>query len=251
MTRWLLRPSIKKLSLLRRHHGLTVRAQYQARRLGKVIVRLVRLESQLKSLPAESYAAVVDPEQMIKLRQVIGLLFLKYRSTAMIRQDELQAPIERASNYYRDGRRSIESFAASEIPLKFRFRNASQLQRLLEGFQFPETMHDSAGHKFSGEEVLLLGLYRLSTAKPLSDMEEVFGMMDRRAGQCFRLFIDFMIENWAYLLLDNMAFWVPSSWESFLFFVVFGFADKTLILQPTSCCFNVLSSYVSMAFSRF
>jgi hypothetical protein len=34
----------------------------------------------------------------------------------------------------------------------------------------------------------------------------LFGFCEKRASECFKLFLNFMITNWAYLLTDNMDF---------------------------------------------
>ena len=49
---------------------------------------------------------------------------------------------------------TIDSLTEADILQQFRFKNKDQLYRLLRGFQFPEVMVVSCGHKFSGEEVM-------------------------------------------------------------------------------------------------
>jgi hypothetical protein len=47
--------------------------------------------------------------------------------------------------------------------------------------------------------------------------ETNFGMYHQRVADCFRLFLRFMIQNWSYLLTDNLEFlkpWIPACAEA-------------------------------------
>ena len=72
-------------------------------------------------------------------------------------------------------------------------------------------MRSTSGHKFSGDEVLLVGLYRMHRPTCLADAcwKELFGMNYSRVSTCFRLFITHLCRNWQYLLTDNLDFWRP------------------------------------------
>jgi len=108
--------------------------------------------------------------------------------------------------------RSIDSFTDSEIVSYFRFRSKSQLHALCEGFQFPAAMYDSISrHKFSSEEVLLVGLYRMSHTNRYDDgaYREIFGFDFQRVSKCFKLFLLHLCNNWDYLIRDHMDFWIP------------------------------------------
>lgn len=85
-----------------------------------------------------------------------------------------------------------------------------QLHRLRRGFQFPDTATSIEGHKFSGDEVLLCGLYRLHFPNKFSDpgWQLLFGFDEKRASDCFTLFLGHLIANWLYLLMDHFDFWV-------------------------------------------
>jgi hypothetical protein len=64
-------------------------------------------------------------------------------------------PLPRIERKYR----TIDSFEETEVRQLFRFESKEQLRRLLQGFRFPEQMISSVGNKFTGEEVLLCGIF--------------------------------------------------------------------------------------------
>ena len=107
--------------------------------------------------------------------------------------------------------RTIESFNGEEIPSYFRFRGKGQLYQLLNGFEFPDFLYTKSRHKFSGEEVLLIGLYRLSHVGRLhcGSFVEIFGFAYHRVSKIFLVFLDFMVDNWRYIIRDNISFWLP------------------------------------------
>jgi nuclease HARBI1 len=92
----------------------------------------------------------------------------------------------------------------------FRFHNKEQLRRLLECFQFPDFLRSSNGLKFSKDEVLLCGLYRLHFPNRYYDIGwmTIFGFDYQTASRCFQCFFTWMIHNWSYLLVDHWDYWV-------------------------------------------
>ena len=128
----------------------------------------------------------------------------------------------------------------------FRFENKEQLNRLVTGFRFPTKMPGPQRHKFSGEEILLCGIYRLHSVNVLGDAGwvEVFGMVHSVASYACNLFFEFMWKWWSYLLFDHMSFWVariPAMAEAIRLkmaelgcyfepgtFNIFGFIDNTM-----------------------
>jgi hypothetical protein len=107
--------------------------------------------------------------------------------------------------------RMIDSFHDDEIPLYFRFRSKEQLHKLLQCFQFPEFMKSDDGHIFHREEVLLIGIYRLSHLSCTDDpvYSELFGHDGIRVSKIFKIFLNFMVDNWGYIILNNGPFWKP------------------------------------------
>ena len=142
--------------------------------------------------------------------------------------------------------RTINSFEDTEIRQLFRFENKEQLNRLVTGFRFPTKMPGPQRHKFSGEEILLCGIYRLHSVNVLGDAGwvEVFGMVQSVASYACNLFFEFMWKWWSYLLFDHMSFWVariPAMAEAIRLkmaelgcyfepgtFNIFGFIDNTM-----------------------
>jgi hypothetical protein len=106
--------------------------------------------------------------------------------------------------------RTIDSFEETEILQLFRFESKDQLHRLFNRFRFPnEIKHGSQGNKFSGEEVMLCGIFRLHSVNTLVDTswESIFGMLQSVASTACKLFFDCMWNWWSYLLFDHMNFW--------------------------------------------
>jgi hypothetical protein len=102
-----------------------------------------------------------------------------------------------------DFERETSSFSG-----KFRFRSGDQLRRLLLAFQFPEGEFSIKRSKFTSEEVLLISLTRLAYPLRWQDIEDKFGRYQSELSNAFYWFLDFMIEHWAYLLVNNREYWL-------------------------------------------
>jgi len=107
--------------------------------------------------------------------------------------------------------RTIDSFRDDQCHMYFRFETRDKLHRVFRAFQFPRWFRDKQKHKYSGEEVFLVGLYRMRNASSFGAAcwEYVFGMTYNQAGSAFQLFLHFMFNNWGYLLTNNVTFWIP------------------------------------------
>ena len=94
----------------------------------------------------------------------------------------------------------------------FRFQSVNQLKRLCRGFQIPEEIKVDRS-VFTGEEVVIISLLRLSYPSRWTDVINKLPRNKKRSrcecGRAFRWFLDFMISNWGYLVLNNMVFWLP------------------------------------------
>ena len=92
----------------------------------------------------------------------------------------------------------------------FRFQNIEQLERLKRGFEFPDGRIKIHSYRFEADEIIMISLFRL--AHP-SDWLSVGVHFPHRSiselGRAFYWFLDFLILNWGYLLLNNMEFWLP------------------------------------------
>lgn len=139
-------------------------------------------------------------------RAILGLLRRRHNIIAPPRELEEKLP------KIRKLRRTIDSFQDEEIPIYFRFRTKEQLHRLMEGFQIPDRIRiPVTGNIFHGEEFLLVGLYRLHRPTTLSDgsFKVLFGFGHTTVSMAFNAFLDYIINRWSYLLVDNMEFWLP------------------------------------------
>lgn len=105
---------------------------------------------------------------------------------------------------------TIDSLSDFQICEWFRFRNKDQLHRLYAGFRFPMRFKIN-GYVFSGEEILLCGLFRLHSVNTFGDSSwiSVFGWDQPQASHAFKLFLNYLACNWLYLINDHIKFWAP------------------------------------------
>ena len=107
--------------------------------------------------------------------------------------------------------RTIDSFDDTDIRQYFRFETKDQLHRLVTGFRFPEELRSGVGNKFSGEEILLCGIYRLHSVNSLGDAGWQASNLRYGTVRCnyaCTLFFEYMWKWWSYLLFDHVRFWV-------------------------------------------
>ena len=104
--------------------------------------------------------------------------------------------------------RTINSFSPTEIPDSFRFRSRHQLRQLLELLKIPQRIRLPHRHSCTGEELLLIGLYRLSSTKDLVDLENTFGRDYTWISRVFDMFVLWMEREHKWRLFDNLDFWV-------------------------------------------
>ena len=108
--------------------------------------------------------------------------------------------------------RTIDSFTEEEIPIYFEFRSKEQLHNLKLGFRIPDRIKiPETGNIFHGDEFLLVGLYLLHLPSTLSDscFKVLFGLGHTAVSMIFNAFVDYLVESWGYLLMNNMHFWLP------------------------------------------
>jgi len=98
-----------------------------------------------------------------------------------------------------------------ECSERFRFQSFDCLRRLLDGFGFPRGKISLKNHyTIYADELLMISLTRLAFPLRWSDLYERFPGRKRWFLQAaFYWFLDFMIYNWGYLLLNNMDYWKP------------------------------------------
>jgi hypothetical protein len=99
---------------------------------------------------------------------------------------------------------TFDNFADGGIPIYFRFRNKDQLQRLKEGFRIPDVVKTPSRHKFTGHEILIIGLYKLHQPTTLTDsfFKETMGLSPTSVSIGFHWFLN-------HLLTNNLAYWKP------------------------------------------
>ncbi len=97
-----------------------------------------------------------------------------------------------------------------ECSTRFRFQSFEDMNSLLVCFRFPHSIMLRNKSKCSREEMLLIALSRLHYPCRWSDLFIYFpGRSATFLCRAFYWFLDFLIYNWGYLLVNNMEFWKP------------------------------------------
>jgi len=189
-----LRPNKKQVSWRRRHLASTAHSRIMVRKIKKLILMICK------------GMEICQPDRLEELKHTIARLLIIHHQLSYC-PDDLRRPL----HWIRRWNRTIDSFRDEQCFLYFRFETKDKLHRAFTGFQFPEWFKDSCRHKYSGEEVFLVGLYRLRTASTLAAAcwESTFGLTFTQVSSIFLLFLKFLVENWGYLLTNNVEFWVP------------------------------------------
>jgi len=141
--------------------------------------------------------------------RVHTLLHLQVLNELCLPFDPHTFPLEKVG---RGRAATIDGWEEIHIPEDFRAHSREQLRRLFVGLQFPAKMVSASRNVFTGEEVFLFGLYRLVNPGKYTrrDIRDHFGYNDGAiCSRCFRLFLDHMVNNWGYLLTNNIDFWTP------------------------------------------
>ena len=149
-----------------------------------------------------------------KLKRVLKSAVLVF---AEILRVDRSADSENKNKQDRQNRRTIQSFESEleSFSEYFRFQSGDQLRQLLIGFQFPVGIVKIKGYKFTSEEIMLISLIRLSWPHRWSDVRKSFPDRSRNELQlAFYWFLDFMINNWGYLITNNREYWLPFLEES-------------------------------------
>lgn len=189
-----MRPCKKRVSWRRRHHASTALTRILARRLKNIILTLCK------------GMEICKTRHRSRLKKIIAMLLVDYDGLTCV-EPQLTAPLAKIERK----NRTIDSFRDDQCHMYFRFETRDKLHRVFRAFQFPRWFRDKQKHKYSGEEVFLVGLYRMRNASSFGAAcwEYVFGMTYNQAGSAFQLFLHFMFNNWGYLLTNNVTFWIP------------------------------------------
>lgn len=195
----ILKANSKKLDVKRRHNALTGLDRMQLFYMDINIVRMVGLFNHFKSAGLKVYIRRLIPliQQLFQSRNQICLI------DSHVMWAKRRKPVRKW--------RTIDSFSEDNILPYFRFKTKQQLHRLRVGFRIPDILRTDKREKFTGDEVLLVGLRRLAFPNRTFETfwETDFGLTHHQVSKCFGLFLIFMMRNWAYLLLDHMEFWKP------------------------------------------
>lgn len=106
-------------------------------------------------------------------------------------------------------RSTFEDFDPRILSSRFRFQTVEDLWRLVRQFRLPKTIK-ARGWKFSDQEVLMISLVRLAFPLRWVDVIAYFPSRSRQECQAaFYWFLDFMVVNWGYLILNNREYWLP------------------------------------------
>ena len=107
------------------------------------------------------------------------------------------------------GHYTFDDFNSHNFSGLFRFRSPTDLQRLHDGFGLPEKMRIHT-YRTTDQEVLMISLVRLAYPHRWEDVERIFpGVKRWKLQKYFYWFLDFIIQNWSYLILNNRNYWVP------------------------------------------
>lgn len=86
----------------------------------------------------------------------------------------------------------------SNVFSSFRFR-FEHLPLLIRGLNIPESFTTRLGYRFSGEEGMLVMLYRLHFPGTLADMGQAAGRSQPALSECFTYMIEYIYDNFAHL----------------------------------------------------
>ena len=194
------RPKIKSLSLRRRHFGMNCNDMVYLADLQHKLIEVSLLYKALSSRIDE------DGERIDKIKAIIIMISNEIDEVIRV-PATLYDRLPRVVN----SSRTLDSFSDEEIPTNFRFRDKDQIRRLLTAFCCPQYIMSKFGHKFLTEELFLVTLFRMHYPGLSTDAtyRSIFGWPYWKVSMGVILFIDFINSNWAYLIENNVSYWVP------------------------------------------
>ena len=105
--------------------------------------------------------------------------------------------------------RTIRSFTPDQRLAHFRFQEATDLQRLMQVFDFPETFKRRNGGLVTGEEAVLILLARFTYPSRWAELIEMFGGSPGFLSETFYLALNHIHDNHADELLHNFGRYEP------------------------------------------
>ena len=143
-----------------------------------------------------------------KGRRVIQRLKLVLGCLQHLVLDLLRIEIPKKKLRHKTPPKTVFDFEREGFSAKFRSYTPEDVQRFIQGFQFPDVVRIK-GYVFTSQEVVLISLSRLAFPLRWSDIQERFPGKGRKALQiAFYYFLDFCIVNLGYLILNNREYWV-------------------------------------------
>jgi hypothetical protein len=104
--------------------------------------------------------------------------------------------------------RTVHDFSREGFSDQFRFHSPEDILRLITGLGFPPRVKIKR-YSLTAEEIVLISLKRLAYPLRWSDIKRDFpGRCRTKLRVAFFYFLDFMIANWGYLILNNREYWV-------------------------------------------
>ena len=198
----LLRPPRSKLNSRLRSYGLT----------SKEILEIWDLEKQLKSLIAMKVSiesSVIEDLYYAELTEIYGLI----RTTIAEIAKRKLAPVELKvrGNFIPRKFLRIDDLddTDSRVMINFRFLNKAQLHEVYLAFQFPDRLrHKRSGNVFTGEEVFLVGMFRIHG--PVNQNDDFYylrmGLRQEQVSMCLNCFLDHIVGEWGYLITNHLDF---------------------------------------------
>jgi hypothetical protein len=198
LAKFLRRPRKKDVSLHRRHLASTALMRCNLKRIADMMEVASKVYASLHGKKKE--------KKRRKMKLLLLKLVVEFHAIDCVPR-ELFGKLKRVAHTSV----TLDDFDDQEIPTFFRFNTKQQLRELIAGFQFPEMMISTSGHKFTGQEVALVGLYRLHRPTTLADAcwGARFRLDYDGVGKCFKLFLRHLVDHWQYLITDNVVFWKP------------------------------------------
>jgi len=206
------KPSIKDLSGKRRNWAKMNKYYLTPddRITSETLLRQLKVvEFEMKKMIALVRGHKVGMSAIRRLRTLRQYLFLRYLESTTL---PFNVKTEDIGGEVRGRAATIDGWEDIRVPEDFRVDTKQELRSLYAGFQFPDKVVTPSRHVFTGEECFLFGLYHLCNITKFDNeiIKIRFGFTKVLASFCFKAFLSHMINNWGYLLTNNMDFWVPT-----------------------------------------
>jgi hypothetical protein len=105
---------------------------------------------------------------------------------------------------------SFDCFAAENIDEMFGFASIDQLRQLKTSFHIADTIYLDNRFPITGEELVMIGLYRLRSPRTLSELQRTFSLEFSITSRAVNTFLHYLARRWGYILLNNIHYWADS-----------------------------------------